>query len=87
MATFAFIPMMAKLTDHRPSWVRMPAKIAGMPQAVCRRPVTIPASSPAPSAARSASQRLTPEPNSITNTAPPVQKEPSTVRSATSRIL
>ena len=79
MATLAFIPMMARLTDHSPSWVRIPARIAGMPQAVWSRPVASPASM--------ASHRPAPAPNRTTNTAPPVQKDPSTVRSAISRIL
>ena len=45
-------------------------------------PVAIPASS----AAKSASQTFAPEPNNTTKTAPPVQNDPSTVRSAISRI-
>ncbi len=87
MATLAFIPMMARLTDHSPSWVRIPARMAGMPQAVWSRPVASPASMPASSAAGMASHRPAPAPNRTTNTAPPVQKDPSTVRSAMSRIL
>ena len=81
------MPIMARLTDHRPSWVRMPARIAGMPQAVCRRPVASPVSIPARMAHKSASQTLQPPAIIMTHTAPPVQKEPSTVRSAMSRIL
>ena len=87
IATLAFMPMIARLMDHSPSWVRMPDRMAGMPQTVWSRPVTSPASIPASSAASSASQRLTPAPKSMTNAAASVQKDPSTVRSAMSRIL
>ena len=58
-----------------------------MPQAAFKRPLTSPASIPTHSAASIAAQTLTPWVKSITNTAPPVQKDPSTVRSAISRIL
>ena len=51
------------------------------------KPVTKPASIPATSAASIATQTLQPAWISTTQTAPPVQKEPSTVRSDTSRIL
>ena len=81
------MPMMARLTDHRPSWVRMPARMAGMPQAVCKRPVARPVSMPVSMAHSRASQTLQPPAIIMTHTAPPVQKEPSTVRSAMSRIL
>ena len=87
MATVAFMPMMAMLMDHRPNWVRMPDRMAGMPQKVCRIPVTRPASIPASREASMAIHRLVPPVYSTTNTAAPVQKEPSTVRSAMSRIL
>ena len=87
MATLAFMPMMAMFTDHRPSWVRMPARMAGIPHRVWSRPVTRPASIPTATAASSASQMLAPVVKSMTKTAPPVQKEPSTVKSAMSRIL
>ena len=87
MATLAFIPIMDRLTDHSPSWVRIPARMAGMPQAVWSRPVTSPASIPARMAHRVAIQMLTPLRASSTQAAPPVAREPSTVRSATSRIL
>ncbi len=87
MATEALKSMMAMLTEYSPSWVRMPARIAGMPHWVFSNPVTRPASMPASRAASIAAQTLAPPENSMTNTAPPVQKEPSTVRSAMSRIL
>ena len=87
MATLAFMLMMAMLIDHRLSWVKMPAKMAGMPHSVWSSPVTRPAAMPASTAASSAAGRLTPPLNSTANTAPPVQNEPSTVRSAISRIL
>ena len=79
--------MMARLTDHRPSCVRMPDRIAGMPHAVCKSPVTSPASIPARMATSSESHTLQPLVISMTPTAPPVQKEPSTVRSAISSSL
>ena len=87
MATVDFMPMTARLMDHRPSWVRMPERMAGMPQKVWSRPVTSPAAMPAPTAASIASHRLVPVVKSMTKTAAPVQKEPSTVRSAMSRTL
>ena len=55
-----------------------------MPRRVCSSPVTIPASIPASTATHSAAQAGHPARISITVTAPPVVKEPSTVRSATS---
>ena len=63
----------------------MPARMAGMPQAVCSRPVTSPAAMPASIAASIASHRFTPPVNRTANTAAPVHSEPSTVRSAMSR--
>ena len=58
-----------------------------MPHAVCKSPVTSPASIPARMAASSETHTLQPPVISITPTAPPVQKEPSTVRSAISSSL
>ena len=78
--------MTAMFTVYSPSWVRMPARMAGMPHTVWSRPVASPAAIPASSAASMASHTLTPLANRTTNTAPPVQKEPSTVRSAMSSI-
>ena len=86
-ATLAFMDMMARFTDHSPSWVKIPARMAGMPHTVWSSPVTSPAAMPDTVAASSATHRLIPWEKSTTNTAPPVQKEPSTVKSAMSRIL
>ena len=83
-AWFAFMPIMARFSDHSPSWVRIPDKIAGMPHLVWKNPVTRPASIPASTAPSMASHTFQPESISMTQTAPPVQKEPSTVRSAMS---
>ena len=80
------VPMMRRLTEYSASWVKIPARIAGMPQAVWNRPVTRPASIPASVAATRATPTDTPLSTSTTQTAPPVPREPSTVRSATSRM-
>ena len=79
-------PIMRRLMEYRASWVRMPARMAGMPQKVWKMPVTSPASMPAASAASSASQVGQPFRVSTTHTAPPVHRDPSTVRSAMSRM-
>ena len=60
--------------------------MAGMPIKVWSRPVTRPVARPASSAMKSAAQTFMPESRHMTQTAPPVPKEPSTVRSATSRM-
>ena len=65
----------------------MPARIAGMPKAVCRIPVASPARQPETNATRSARYILTPEVDKTTKTAPPVASEPSTVKSARSSTL
>ena len=57
-----------------------------MPHTVCSRPVASPAAMPASTAASSASQGSAPRLMSRAHTAPPVAREPSTVRSATSKI-
>ena len=80
------LPMIFRLMEYSASWVRMPARMAGIPIKVCRMPVTKPASSPAASATSSETQTFWPDSRHMTHTAPPVPKEPSTVRSATSRI-
>ena len=86
MGWFDLLPIIRRFTEYRASWVRMPARIAGIPQRVWRSPVARPARSPARKAQISASQGLQPERISIMHTAPPVARVPSTVRSATSRI-
>ena len=80
------IPWIRRLTEYRASWVRIPARMAGMPMDVWKTPVTAPASMPTASAMSVASQGLTPLVIRMAATAPPVAKEPSTVRSAMSRI-
>ena len=65
----------------------MLARMAGMPSATCSTPVTAPVSMPTAKAAAMAAAGLHPARISITATAPPVAIEPSTVRSATSKIL
>ena len=55
-----------------------------MPNLVCNTPVQSPVSTPATSAMRIDAQAGQPASSSITVTAPPVAKEPSTVRSAIS---
>ena len=67
-------------------WVRMPARMAGIPMKVWSRPVTKPVARPATRAASRETQTFWPESRHMTQTAPPVPKEPSTVRSATSRM-
>lgn len=79
-------PMMRRLTEYSASWVRIPARMAGIPHRVWSRPVTSPASIPARMAHRVAIQMLTPLRAGSTQAAPPVAREPSTVRSATSRM-
>ncbi len=81
---FAMNPMIARLIEYSANCVRIPARMAGMPSAVCRSPVHSPASRPAASAASSAAQGFHPPRISMTATAPPVVNVPSTVRSATS---
>ena len=60
--------------------------MAGTPQAVWSRPVISPASIPASTAISRASQGFQPRVMHRAATAPPVAREPSTVRSAMSRI-
>ena len=50
--------IMARFTDHSPSWVRMPDKMAGMPHLVWKKPVARPASIPARAAASMATHTL-----------------------------
>ena len=60
--------------------------MAGMPMKVCSNPVTRPQARPAAKARMRAVQTFWPESRAMTQTAPPVPKELSTVRSATSRM-
>ena len=86
MGRLALPPIIRRFTEYRASWVRIPARMAGMPQRVWKRPVTRPASMPARKAHSRAIQGLQPRRISMTHRAPPVARVPSTVRSATSRI-
>ncbi len=81
------MPMTARFTDQRLSWVRMPDKMAGMPHLVWKKPVARPVTMPTSNAPSMAVQTLCPEIISMTQTAAPVQKEPSTVKSAMSSSL
>ena len=85
IAWFAF-PIIFRLIEYRPNCVRIPERIAGIPIKVCKSPVTQPATIPARSAANMATHTFCPFNIIIMQTAPPVHKEPSTVRSAKSSI-
>ena len=80
------MPWTRRFTEYRASWVRIPERIAGIPMHVWNTPVTAPASMPTRKAISVASQGLTPLVIRMAATAPPVAMEPSTVRSAMSRI-
>ena len=81
-------PIIRRLIDQRDICVRIPAKIAGISNTVCRKPVTAPARTPAAVAIRRAMNGFTPwVTTSVAHTHPPSAKLPSTVRSAISRIL
>ena len=51
---FADMPMMRRLTEYSANCVSIPARMAGMPNFVCRRPVQRPANIPAMTAMMSA---------------------------------
>ena len=87
MPWLALKSITARFSEYSESWVNMPAKIAGMPIAVWKTPVSRPASMPAIIAQSSASHTFQPFSISITQTAPPVAMLPSTVRSARSSTL
>ena len=74
-------PMMRRFTDHRAIIVRIPASRPSMRPFVCSTPVTIPATRPAPAAARVATIGFCPAVIIAAATAAPVVKLPSTVRS------
>ena len=79
--------MMRRLMEYRASWVKIPARMAGMPHAVWNRPVISPATIPAQNAPSRATHTLAPAIVSMMKVAPPVHMVPSTVRSATSSTL
>ena len=75
---------MRRLIEYRANWVSIPESMAGIPSLVCSSPVHIPAATPAATAARDAAHAGHPASISMTAVAPPVAKDPSTVRSAIS---
>ena len=81
------LPRIFRFTDQSTIWVRIPARMGGMPSSTWSRPVTVPASRPASTAHSMAIHGLWPASSSMVHTAAPVQREPSTVRSAISRTL
>ena len=86
--TLLLPPMIRRLMDHSPICVRIPARIAGISNTVCKNPVTAPAAIPAAAAIIRAIQGSTPLFNTITaQTQPPRAKLPSTVKSAISKSL
>ena len=80
--------MILRLIDHSAICVRIPARIAGISNTVCRNPVTPPAITPATSDIKSAATGFHPCATiNVAHTHPPSAKLPSTVKSAISRIL
>ena len=84
---FADISIILRLIEYSPSCVKIPARIAGIPSFVCKKPVIVPAITPARTATNRQAHIGIPASLSITVTAPPVANVPSTERSATSSIL
>ena len=80
-------PIIFRLIEYREIWVRILARIPGIPNAVCKIPVTKPAAIPARKAKIKASHGFIPPRINMTATAPPVASEPSTDRSAKSSNL
>ena len=86
--TLLLPPMIRRLMDHSPICVKIPARIAGISNTVCKNPVTAPATMPAAAATISAAQGSIPLFNTMTaQTQPPKAKLPSTVKSAMSKSL
>lgn len=81
------LPIIFKLIDHNESWVKIPAKIGGIPKKVCKRPVNKPARIPATTPNSIPNQKLPPLKIITAHTAPPVANDPSTVRSGISSTL
>ena len=81
------LPIIRKLMEYSASWVKMPARMGGIPILVCRIAVTKPANAPAQKAATIAIATGTPLTIRRAATAPPVQMEPSTVKSEKSSSL
>ena len=80
------IPWIRRLMEYSASCVRIPERMAGIPIPVWKTPVTAPAAMPTRKAINTASQGWTPLVIRMAATAPPVAMEPSTVRSAISRM-
>ncbi|MPN50955.1 hypothetical protein SDC9_198595 [bioreactor metagenome] len=75
-------PIIRIFMEYKASWVRMPERMAGIRSLVCSSPVMAPAAMPASVAKNSVSKGSIPFVIRIALTAPPVQRLPSTVRSA-----
>ncbi len=80
-------PIICKLIEYSANWVRIPARIAGIPNFVINSPVSSPDNIPTTMALNNANHIGRPLTNMMTHMAPPVQSDPSTVKSATSSIL
>ena len=80
-----FQPITIRLTVYSPVLVTMPARMEGTPIRVCKKAVTNPAHAPASMAAGMARMGW-PAAVSVTDTAAPSTKQPSVVRSATSKM-
>ena len=79
-------PMIRRFTDHRPICVKMPASSPSMLPLVWSKPVINPAAKPVAKPARMARKGFHPARMATAAVAPPVVKEPSTVRSAKLRM-
>ena len=86
MGTLDRSSIMAILIEYRLSCVKIPDRMSGIPITVWKNPVINPAAIPASSAISIASQTFHPHDKSITHTAPPVTKLPSTDKSAKFKI-
>ena len=83
---FAF-PIICKFTEYKAIIVKIPASNAGIFNFVCIHPVTAPATIPPIPAITTVSQGFTPMVINTAEIAAPIGKLPSTVKSATSKIL
>ena len=79
---FDLSDMIRRLMDQREIWVRIPARIAGIPKKVCKTPVTAPATPPANAPHTRASVGSSPASIIVAHTQPPSAKAPSVVISA-----
>ena len=83
---FAF-PIICKFTEYKAIMVKIPASNAGIFNLVCIHPVTAPAIIPPIPATITVIQGFTPMVINTAEIAAPIGKLPSTVKSATSKIL